>query len=229
MGLLDDYNVDLDEFEANSFDVPDGVYDFAIGEVATQEGSKNNPDQPMIYIHYILTSEGDKNYTNREYFWIPIDPTNPTDQEKKAMGRLKSRIMSLGFEEDEANSVGPEDLVGLTGSFQLVSSKGKNDVVYQNIRNIRVDDEEEIAPVIQAPKPARRTTTRPAAVDKPVSKPASKPRATRPPSKPAEPEEPVFEEPPVDLPENQPEQSDADIKAKIEARRAARRAAAGAR
>lgn len=203
MGLLEDYNVDLDDFEANSFEVPDGVYDYAIGEVAVQDGSKNNPEQPMLYIHYILTNEEGKNYTNREYFWIPADPGSPTDKEKAAMGRLKTRIMSLGFEEDEVNDVSPEELVGLTGTYQLVTSRG-----FQNVRNVRPDEDGDEPEPEPTPTPKRRAAK---PVDKPVSKPKAEPEA----------------EPKVELPEDQPEPSDAAIKAKIEARRAARRAAAG--
>lgn len=203
MGILDDYNVDLDDFDTSTFDVPDGVFDFAVGEVATQDGSKARPDQPMFYIHYILTSEDGKNYTRREYFDIPVDPSHPTDSDKRAMGRLKSRLLSFGFDENEVNGVQSEELVGISGTLQLVTNKG-----FQNIRNLRVDEDEEPAPA-PAPKPVQRRAAKP--VDKPVSKPAAEP----------EPEEAV------ELPEDKPAESDADIKAKIEARRAARRAAAG--
>lgn len=204
MGILDDYNVDLDDYDTSTFDVPDGVFDFTIGEVATQDGSKNRPDQPMLYIHYILTSEDGKNYTRREYYDIPGDPSSPTDREKRDMGRLKSRIISLGFDEAEVNKVEPDELVGISGTLQLVTTKG-----FQGIRNLRVDEDSEPEPT-PAPKPVRRA--------KPADKPASKPEPK------AEPE-PEFAE----LPEEQPAESDADIKARIEARRAARRAAAGAR
>jgi len=226
MGILDDYNVDLEEFETSTFDVPDGVYDFAVGEVATQDGSQAHPDQPMIFIHYLLTSEDGKNYTKREYYNIPKDSDNPTDGEKVAMGRFKSRLLSLGFDEDEVNSVEPSDVEGITGTLQLVTTKGKNGGTYQNVRNLRVDEDgDEPAPV-----PAPKTTRRAAAVDKPVSKPAERPRRPKPEPEPMDAADDTADaDEAAQLPEDKPAESDADIKARIEARRAARRAAAGGR
>lgn len=227
MGLLDDYEIDMDKIEANSFDVPDNIYEFTLGEIDVYETKDN---RESIRFHYDLTDDNDKSFKFTEWFNLPEDSANLTEANKIALGRLKTRILSLGVPEEQAGKVGNEELIGAYGTLQLVSSKGKNGKTYQNVRNLRVsedwlNDEPEPAP---EPVKAKRV---------PRAKAAAKPAAA--PNKRVEDGVTVEESYDVDAdldaklaaldkpkaaaPTEEPVD---DIKARIAAKRAARLAAA---
>lgn len=168
MGLLDDYEIDMDQIETNSFDVPDDIYNFTLGDI---DKYTTSDDRESIRFHYELTNDDEKTYKYAEWFNLPEDSANLTENDKIALSRLKTRIVSLGVPEAQAGSVGNDELVGAFGTLQLTSTKSKkNGKTYQNVRNLRVDPEwlamEDEAPA-PAPKPvAKATRTRRAAAPK---------------------------------------------------------------
>lgn len=135
--LLEEYNVDLTNVEApDGYGRPaDDLYEFVVGDVYIQEGSKNHPDKSWIIFKYLIGDQG-KDYS--ELFSLPKDPTNPTDQEATRLGFYKQRLVSLGVAPEDANTVGRDDLVGIRGTFELRTTKGKDGKEYQNIRNFKV-------------------------------------------------------------------------------------------
>lgn len=133
-GILEEYGLDVDAAEELSFEVPDGEYDFTVGDMFVRVGSKAQPDKSWLIIEYLLDS-GKK---HGELFGLPIDASAPTDKEKGVLGRYKSRLKSLGFEEGQLNEIGRDEIVGIEGHFVLLTSKG-----YQNIRNLTLSDDGE--------------------------------------------------------------------------------------
>lgn len=159
MGLLDEYGIDLDGVEAPSYDVPDDIYSFEVGEVYIQQGTEKLPDKVWIVISYLL---GDSGKTKNEWFQLPEDASNPTEKELEKLGYYKARLLDLGIDESAVNSVGADELVGIRGTLQVFTRNG-----WQNIKNVKLDTddagneyaapaEEEAAPVAKAParKPA---------------------------------------------------------------------------
>lgn len=227
MGLLDDYQIDLNEVEANTFDVPDGIYSYMVGDQDIQQGTKKDPEQDYLRIHYILDDDN-KQYKYTEFLKLPKDTSNLTDDAKQQLGRIKSRVMALGFSEEGAGSVETDDLIGLSGTLQLVTSKGKTGGTFQNVRNMRPDDAagENLGGAAFIPAPTTIAETEPA--------PEPKKRATR--ARKAPVQAVIVEEAPVVAeaveevgePAAAPEgvEADTDLKARVAARRAARQAQA---
>lgn len=160
MALLDDY-VDLDPIEAPSYDVPDNIYEFSLGDARIQEGTKNDPDKVALIFEYKLQDENDKSYTYSEWFFLPADANILTDRDKQSLGYLKLRLISLGVPESEVNEVEAADLIGTYGTLQIKTtvSKGRQ---FQNIRNLRVEENPEetvvaAPPVVTKAKRTRRT------------------------------------------------------------------------
>jgi hypothetical protein len=155
-GLLDDYGIDADEIPDISYEVPDGVYRYELGGVIhwqDEEGSRK-----AIRFDFLLDDEDGTTGQKSEWFNMPEDPENPTDYEMQTLARMKRRIVELGIPKEEAGNAGEEELVGLTGTLQIVSvpGKGKNKgKTYQNIRNVRPDevDEAPAAPAAKAKAP----------------------------------------------------------------------------
>jgi len=228
MGLLDDYEVDFDEVEAPSYEVPDNVYEFTVGEVWKREGTDNHPDKVWINIKYLLTDETDRARTYTEWLEIPGHQPPFEEWEKQKLGYFKARLLALGVPEEDLNSVSNDDLVGIHGSFQLKTTTNKKGS-FQNIRNMRVDEEDDepaAAPVV-----VKATRTR-----KPAAAPKAAPKAQV--VKPEPVEESVWDEPAADSVEgaessevettdDEQEESVEDIKARIAAKRAARAQGAG--
>lgn len=145
-GLLDEYQIDMDSVEAPSFDIEDDTYEFVLGDIYVRKGSKNHPEKSWVNIEYLCGAEG-KTFT--EWFILPEDPHNPTEDEKKKLGWYKVRMLSLGVHEDEINTFDRDDVVGISGVFTLATKNG-----FQNIKNLRVEDEPgmQAAPAKAAPK-----------------------------------------------------------------------------
>ena len=157
--LLEDYGIDTSDIEVPSFEIDDDIYEFVIGDVFIQHGSKANPDGPdSLVISYQLGDEGKE---KREYFNMPEDPEDVTPDEKKKLGWYVARMLDLGFDRSEINSITRDDLIGLTGTLQVYSQKGKganSGKTYQNIKNVRVAErsaDEEPTPPVAAPKAAK--------------------------------------------------------------------------
>lgn len=163
MGLLDEYNVDMEEINEAGYGktFPDDWYEGVVGSFHIQNGSKNNPDASWYIITYLLEPDNDE---YGELFTLPEDPQAPTPQELDKLGFLKRRLKDLGVEDGKFSNIDEDELVGTRVKFELVSTKGKKgtkneDRVYQNIRNLSViegDDEPEAAPVVEKEAPAAK-------------------------------------------------------------------------
>jgi hypothetical protein len=152
-GLLEEYGIDVTNVEAPEYggNPADDIYEFTLGDVYIQEGSKNHPDKSWVIFKYLIGDQG-KDYS--ELFSLPKDPTNPTDQEANRLGYYKQRLVSLGVAPEDVNSVGREDLVGTRGTFELRTTKGKDGKEYQNIRNFKVAGGDGSLPAAPKAKPA---------------------------------------------------------------------------
>lgn len=142
-GLLEEYGIDPDEIpDGPNYDMPDGVYVFEIGRGYIWESEEDG--RRAVVLEYLLDDEEGTTGTKSEWFNLPEDPSAPTDAEMSKLSFLKSRLLSLGVpREDHAGWV-PEDAEGIVGTLQLASSagKGKNKgKMYQNVRNVKVEDD----------------------------------------------------------------------------------------
>lgn len=167
MGLFDDFDIDMDEVEeAGGFSFEDGTYDFEIAEALTQNGTKNKPDTTFFIIKYAL-NDGEAG-TYWEWFTVAVDGSSEHANAKRSLGFLKSRLMDLGFKASQLNDIDGEDLEGIQGTLQLLTTSGKGANAankYQNVRNVKVGEAEaeEEAPVKAEPK--RRRATKPVETD----------------------------------------------------------------
>lgn len=129
--------LDVQSAEEIDYSIPDNTYpafvfDVKVGRTKA-DPSKNKVSKLGMTIVYKI-SEGD--YEGRqvqEWKQIPepVDPKNLTEDEKKSLSYLKTRMLSLGVPENRVNSVGPDDLIGSEVVITLVS-KGE----YQNVRKV---------------------------------------------------------------------------------------------
>ena len=152
MGIFDDFGIDSDAIKESSFDIEDGTYYFEVAEAEIQEGTQNKPDTTFFYIDYQLTDEdGDTAGSTRSWYTMAEDGDSETKRVTQSLGFFKSDLKRLGVT-DLANFDGSE-IVGLKGVLQLKSTPGKGanrDKTYQNIRNLRLTEEEEApAPVVK--------------------------------------------------------------------------------
>lgn len=164
MGLFDDFDIDMDEVKAASFDFEDGTYEFEIAEARRQNGSKNNPDNTFFVIHYSLNDGTAGTY--QEWFTIAEDG-EVTKKAQQSLGYLKARLVDLGIEPAAMNELEPEELEGISGTLQIKTTK-KNGNSYQNLRNVKVgdspvedepeEDDAEIKKRVAAKQAARKTS-----------------------------------------------------------------------
>lgn len=151
-GLLAEYDIDLSNVDAPEYGKPaDDIYEFTLGDVYVQEGSKKNPNAKWVIFKYIL---GDSGMPYQEWFALPQDPHNPTDSEVTKLGFYKQRLAALGVAPDEMNTITSDDLIGTTGTFELRTTKGKDGNEYQNIRSFKVNSAETSAPAKKKPATA---------------------------------------------------------------------------
>jgi hypothetical protein len=156
MGLLDDFGIDTNDIEVPSFEIEDGIYEFEIGDIFVKNGSQNYPDRSWVIVEYIIGDTGQK---KSEMFELPADPDNITDKERQKLGYYVARLLELGVDRNEVNSVDREDLIGLRGTLQVYSQSGKGankGKSYQNIKNVKVSSN---APTTAAKATAPRTTS----------------------------------------------------------------------
>jgi hypothetical protein len=156
MGLLDDFGIDTNDIEVPSFEIEDGNYEFEIGDIFVKNGSQNYPDRSWVIVEYIIGDTGQK---KSEMFELPVDSDNITDKERQKLGYYVARLLDLGVDRNEVNSVDREDLIGLRGTLQVYSQSGKGankGKSYQNIKNVKVASN---APTTAAKATAARTTS----------------------------------------------------------------------
>lgn len=181
MGLLDEYGIDMDEIEAPSFDVPDDIYEFEVSDFYIQDGTDNYPDRVWLVIQYSLGSGGK---SKSEWFELPADASAPTDKELQKLGFYKNRLRDLGIEDSQMNAVGPDDLIGKTGTLQVFTKNG-----FQNIKGVKLSDDGENAfseKQEEAPAPRRSRAAKPAAKPAPEQEPEEEPEADETPEEPEE-------------------------------------------
>lgn len=182
MGFFDDYDVDLDNFEASSgfVNAPDGTYAFEVANAETRVGTNADPDAVNITVVFALENEEGETYKHTNWYAVPKDPAHPSQRETISMGEFKALLLSAGVPETELKSAGPEDIIGLEGTLRLVTSRSKkNGKDYQNTRDIAFDNdsvtedgESDAAPEAApeaAPK-ARAAKAAPAAKSNPFAK-----------------------------------------------------------
>lgn len=163
MGLLDEYNVDMEEVSEAGYGkkLPDDWYEGVVGSIHIQNGSKNKPDASWYIITYLVEPDNDE---YGELFTLPEDPQAPTPQEIDKLGFLKRRLKDLGVEDGKFSNIDEDELIGTRVKFELVSTKGKKgtkneDKVYQNVRNLSVisgDEEPAAAPVVEEKAATRK-------------------------------------------------------------------------
>lgn len=160
MGLFDDFDVDMDEVkEAGGFSFDDGFYEFEIVEALRQNGTQNRPDDTKLIIKFDLDEAG----TYWDWYTIAVDGDSEHPDAKRSLGYLKTTLLALGFKLSELNDIDYEDLEGIRGTFELKTTKNKKtNKEYQNIRNLKVTDEEPEPEPEPAPKrrAAAKSTTK---------------------------------------------------------------------
>ncbi len=171
MGFLDDYDVDLDDFNESGFDVPDGTYAFEVTTGETKVGTQKNDDDVHIVIKFSLESEEGEIHSYNWWLKVPDDPSRPSRRESIAMSDWKKWLLGAGFPPEDIGGVGPEDIEGITGTVQLLTGRpNKEGKAYQNPRNWTfdgVEEEEEEKPK----KSAKASKPRAAAKPKPAPEP----------------------------------------------------------
>lgn len=137
MGInLSDFATGADSIKPSAgFDIPDDTYEFEVSDIRHQQGTRNNPDAEYICIDYLL-STGQKHI---EWFRLPADPQEPTIKERQTLSRYLARLVDLGVDRADVNTVDTDSIVGRTGVFTLLTTTS-NGREYQNIRHIRVEE-----------------------------------------------------------------------------------------
>ena len=144
-GLIEEFGIDLSNVEEpEGYGKPaDDIYEWSLGDVYLKSGSKSNPDKSWIIFKYLL---GDSGRDFSELFSLPQDMSNPTDKEIERLGYYKQRLLSLGVAPENVNTVGADELIGATGTFELRTVKGRDGKDYQNIRNFKANMGQSSAP-----------------------------------------------------------------------------------
>jgi len=158
-GLLAGY-LDAESLEnlpaANDFDVPDGTYEFEVGDYFIKKGWGGDDDARALLIEYLVEGEDadgndvdGKKYT--DWFTLPDpdqDPSTYDTKQKRTLRNMVDRLAEFGYDRTEISTIKPEDIVGVTGTITLKTRagtgayKGRN---FQNVTSLTIDE---------APKPA---------------------------------------------------------------------------
>jgi hypothetical protein len=169
-GFFDGFDSALGEAVAEAetqtgFYTPEaGTYNFEVLGAEMKVGTKANPDALNFIVHYSLTGDDGEPHNWDQWLGVPqpADPRNLTDQDRIKFSVLKQTLMGLGVSEADINTVGPDDVEGVTGTLQIAKSKNKrwdgadpSREYYTNARNIKVDQ-------AAAPSAPAQVTTKPA-------------------------------------------------------------------
>jgi len=155
-GIFEALGIDMDNEveEASGFaEFEDGFYQFETSLMDTLNGTSTAPDSLKFIIDFDLyDDEGLPLGSKREFFTLFENEGELTAKAEQSRTFLKRRLVELGLSSN-LNSFRLEQGVGIRGTLQLQTSKG-----WQNVRNVKIADTEE---VVEAPaKPAvRRATT----------------------------------------------------------------------
>lgn len=139
---LADYVTGAESIEPSDFNGPeDGTYQFEVTDIYVKDGSQANPDSRWIFVEYQL----DTGRKYNELFTLPKDPERPTDKEQQTIGRYLSRLMTLGVERNQVNTVNAKTLIGRAGTLTLrTTTNRQSGREYQNISKLVVDEPGEV-------------------------------------------------------------------------------------
>lgn len=172
MGFFDELEqaIDVDGARDIGFWTPEpGIYNFEVSKAEMKRGTQNDPDALGLSIGFALqNSTMDTPKTHSEYNGIPQpdDPHNPTEREAQQAAFLKKRFLELGIPAGEINHVGPEDILGITGTLSIIiDRKG-----YAVIRNVKVGGGPTPAAPVAKKAPARAPRAR-KAIETPAPEP----------------------------------------------------------
>lgn len=185
MGFLDDYDVDLDEFNESGFSDPDpGTYSFEVLRGELRKGTSSDENAVNIVVQFQLENEDGEAQTWSWWLKVPDDPDRPTRRESISMSDWKKWLLGAGFPPEDIGGVGPEDIEGITGTVQLLTGRpNKEGKAYQNPKNWTFDgvEEEEEKPKKSAkPAPAKsKPAPEPEEDEEGDEEEAEAPRATR--------------------------------------------------
>ena len=168
-GIFEEFGLEIDFDEvpdAPDFNVEDGTYRFEIGDVFLKQytDKKTNTEKNAMIIDFLLGDEGKK---KGEFFNLPDDLANPTPAELTKMSFWKQRLESLGFDKSQLNSIGRDELIGLTGTLKLAHDKktGK----WQNVSDVVVDGAPEVSAPVRNTAPAAARPARAGGVKNPFA------------------------------------------------------------
>lgn len=142
-----------------------GTYNFEVVGAEVRVGTKANPEAINFIVRYILSGDDGEPHIWEQWLGIPdpADPRNLTQGERVKFSILKQTLMGLGVADSDINTVGPDDVEGVTGTLQIAKSKNKqwdgtdpNREYYTNARNIKADT------AAAAPARPATVTTKPA-------------------------------------------------------------------
>lgn len=173
MGFLDDFDINLDNYEDSGFDnPPDGTYSFVVKGSELKEGTSKDEDAVNIVVSFDLEDEEGETRSWNWWLRVPADPDRPTRWEEMSMARWKKWCLGAGFEPSEINKIGPEDIEGISGTVRLVTRKGKAKKGeeardFQNPADWTFDGVEEE----EKPAPAKASKPRAATKPKPAPEP----------------------------------------------------------
>jgi len=161
--------------DITGFSDPDaGIYSFEVTGAQLKKGEKNGAAWKFFEISYLLNNKNVEDKKWSESLGMPagadFDPHNPSKRDEQQLGYLKARLLALGVDPAGLNDFEPDDIQGVTGTFQIVKTKSKkegDDREFTNIRSMKLNEEKAAKPVqaVARKAPAKRTAA-------PVQKPA---------------------------------------------------------
>lgn len=137
MGLFGD--LDVASAEDNPWLVPSNTYEADVFKVELKE---KDDKKGLVFTYKISSGEHEgKQVSEYKNIPTPVDPKNPTPEEKTAASYLKMRLASLGVPESRMNTVEPNDLQGLP---VVITVKVNGE--YTNVTRVELRDETAAAP-----------------------------------------------------------------------------------
>lgn len=128
MGIFGD--LDAKEISDDPFNPADGTYHGVISKCETKVSKKGNLG---LYITYKVTEGPEEGKEVLEFKLIPEPKGQPTKEELQQASWLKQRLLSLGVDEDDLNTVENEDLLNREVVF-TVEKRGE----YTNVTKVMV-------------------------------------------------------------------------------------------
>lgn len=134
MSLFGD--LDIASAADDPFNIDEGMYRGVV--TAAQVKKSNDGTKKGFVLTYTVTDEESPMVGRKIDEWKnlpqPEDPDTLTPDEERDRSFLKMRLRSLGVEEEEMNTVGPDDLIGKDVVFTV---KKKGD--YTNVVKVELD------------------------------------------------------------------------------------------